>query len=115
MRTEGFEPKSGVRMLERQDGQALVEFALIVPISLMIVVGIIYFGIGLNYWLDMNRTANKEARQAVVNHWARPSARGVHRPVRTPTSRLCVAPSWRRTRGRACKTSCGARRGTTRR
>jgi Flp pilus assembly protein TadG len=68
-RTEGFEPKPGVRMLKREEGQALVEFALIAPVFLMIVVGIIYFGIGLNYWLDMNRAANQGARQAVVNHW----------------------------------------------
>ena len=35
----------------------------------MLVGGIIYFGIGLNYWLDMNRVANQGARQAVVNNW----------------------------------------------
>ena len=34
---------------------------------LMIVVGIIQFGIGLNYWLDMQRIANQGARWAAVN------------------------------------------------
>jgi hypothetical protein len=33
----------------------------------MIVTGIIYFGIGLNYWLDMQRIANQGARWAAVN------------------------------------------------
>jgi TadE-like protein len=56
-------------MLRREDGQALVEFALIAPLFLAIVFGIISFGIGLNFWLDMNRAANQGARQAVVNHW----------------------------------------------
>ncbi len=53
-----------------------MEFALIVPLLLMIVFGIIYFGIGLNYWLDMNRVANQGARQAAVNHWPTQCPRG---------------------------------------
>jgi TadE-like protein len=52
----------------RERGQALVEFALIAPLFLVIVVGIIQFGIGLNYWLDLNRLANQGARFAVVDH-----------------------------------------------
>ena len=54
---------------DRESGQAMVEFALILLPLLMIVSGIIYFGIGLNYWLDMNRIANQGARWAVVNNW----------------------------------------------
>jgi Flp pilus assembly protein TadG len=50
-------------------GQALVEFALIAPLLLMMVFGIAFFGIGLKYWLDLNRLANEGARQAVVDHW----------------------------------------------
>jgi Flp pilus assembly protein TadG len=56
----------------RQDpesGQATTEFALILVPLLILVVGIIQFGIGLNYWLDMNRIANQGARYAVVNNW----------------------------------------------
>ncbi len=63
-------------MRARQDGQGLVEFALIAPLLLMLVFGIIYFGIGLNYWLDMNRVANQGARQAAVNHWPTQCQRG---------------------------------------
>jgi TadE-like protein len=69
LRTRGVARRPGRRLLKRQEGQALVEFALIAPVFLMIVFGIIYFGIGLNWWLDMNRVANQGARQAVVNHW----------------------------------------------
>jgi hypothetical protein len=58
-----------VRARRDEGGQALVEFALIAPLFLMIVVGIIQFGIGLNYWLDMQRIANQGARWAVVNNW----------------------------------------------
>jgi hypothetical protein len=60
-------PGSATRSRER--GQALVEFALIVPLFLLIVVGVIQFGVGLNYWLDLNRIANQGARWAVVNKY----------------------------------------------
>ena len=57
------------RRRERESGQALVEFALILPLFLMIVVGIIQFAVGLNFWLDMQRIANQGARWAVVNEY----------------------------------------------
>lgn len=69
LRTGGLDRKPGVRLHEHEDGQALVEFALIAPLVLLIVTGILSFGVGLNYWLDMNKAANQGARQAVVNHW----------------------------------------------
>jgi hypothetical protein len=58
-----------VRSLRRESGQALVEFALILPLFLLIVVGIIQFALVLNAWLDMQRIANQGARWAVVNQW----------------------------------------------
>jgi Flp pilus assembly protein TadG len=51
----------------RELGQAMVEFALVAPIFLLIVIGIIQFGIALNYWLDLQRLANQGARWAAVN------------------------------------------------
>jgi hypothetical protein len=45
----------------------MVEFALVLLPLLVVVVGIVQFGIGLNYWLDLNRIANQGARWAVVN------------------------------------------------
>jgi TadE-like protein len=69
----------------RERGQALVEFALIAPLFLMLVVGIIQFGIGLNYWLDLNRIANQGARWAVVDKY--PNCNG------TPSSPGCGVPS----------------------
>lgn len=53
--------------LRSEKGQGLVEFALILPIFLLMIVGIIQFGIGLNYWLDLTHTANQGARYATVN------------------------------------------------
>jgi hypothetical protein len=68
--------KSALRnaLRSRERGQALVEFALIAPLFLVIVVGIIQFGIGLNYWLDLNRITNQAGRFAVVDHgWKTPT------------------------------------------
>ena len=51
----------------RERGQAMVEFAIIAPVFFLLVAGIIQFGIGLNWWLDMQRIANQGARWAVVD------------------------------------------------
>ena len=60
----------------REDGQAMVEFGLILLPLLLLVVGIIQFGIALNYWLDMQRIANQGARWAAVNNWPPDCPRG---------------------------------------
>jgi hypothetical protein len=52
-----------------ESGQAMVEFALILFPLLILVAGVIQFGIGLNFWLDQQRLANQGARWAVVNSW----------------------------------------------
>ena len=66
---------SCARPRDRESGQAMVEFALILIPLLIVVGGIIYFGIGLNYWLDMNRVANQGARWAAVDNWPAQCAR----------------------------------------
>ena len=57
----------------RGDGQ----FALIVPVFLLIVVGLLVFGRLFFYWIETNHPANETARWAVVD------------PIRTP--RRCSA------------------------
>jgi hypothetical protein len=54
----------------------MVEFALILFPLLTVVAGIIWFGIGLNYWLDMQKIANQGARWAAVNNWPPNCPRG---------------------------------------
>lgn len=71
---------------DRESGQAMVEFAIILFPLLLIVVGVIQFGIALNYWLDMNRIANQGARHAVVNHWPGCSA--------TAPGNSCTVSTW---------------------
>jgi Flp pilus assembly protein TadG len=56
------------RMRHRAErGQATVEFALVLPIVLLVVVGGIQFGLAFNFWLDLNHVASEGARWASVN------------------------------------------------
>jgi hypothetical protein len=48
-------------------GQALVEFALILPIVLVVLLGIGWFGLALNTENDETHLANEVARYAIVN------------------------------------------------
>lgn len=46
----------------------MVEFALVLPITLLLVIGILDFGKAVNYWIDETHLANTGARFAVVNN-----------------------------------------------
>ena len=48
-------------------GQALVEFALVLPLLLLVVIGMLEFGKAINYWIDQNQLASEGARWVVVN------------------------------------------------
>jgi Flp pilus assembly protein TadG len=52
--------------LRSESGQSAVEFALIVPFILFLILAIVDFGKGVNYWLDANHLANQGARLAAV-------------------------------------------------
>jgi len=48
-------------------GAALVEFALVVPILLVLLMGMLDFGKAFNYWINETQLASSGARWAVVN------------------------------------------------
>jgi hypothetical protein len=48
-------------------GVALVEFALVLPLVLLLLFGMIDFGKAINYWNDETHLANEAARYAAVN------------------------------------------------
>lgn len=57
-----------MRSLRRhEEGVALVEFALVAPLLLVILFGMLDFGRTFNYWIDATHLANEGARWAVVN------------------------------------------------
>jgi hypothetical protein len=53
--------------LRRDDGVAMTEFALIIPVFLLIVAGLLGFGRFFFYWIEANHLANETARWAVVD------------------------------------------------
>lgn len=55
-------------LIHREDGQALVEFALVLPVLMLILCGVLYFGKALNYWNDATHISAEGARYAAVNN-----------------------------------------------
>jgi len=53
--------------VSQEDGQGLVEFILLLPILLIVILGVIDLGRALGYKNDQTNLANQAARQAVVN------------------------------------------------
>jgi len=67
-------PRSVRRLVARagegtrsEDGVALVEFALILPVLALLLFGMLDFGKTFNYWIDETHLANEGARWAAVN------------------------------------------------
>jgi len=52
---------------QEERGVALVEFALVAPLLLVLLFAILDFGRTFNYWIDATHLANEGARWAVVN------------------------------------------------
>jgi Flp pilus assembly protein TadG len=50
-----------------EDGVALVEFALLLPVLALLLFAMLDFGKAFNYWIDETHLANEGARWAVVN------------------------------------------------
>ena len=64
-----------LRSLRRdQSGQALVEFALILPVLLVLIFGMLDFGKAYNYWIDSTHLSASAARWAAVNKNPGPGA-----------------------------------------
>lgn len=55
------------RRIREERGAALVEFALVLPVLLLLILGTIYFGAAFNYWIDETHLANEAARFAAVD------------------------------------------------
>ena len=51
----------------REDGQAAVEFALVLPVLAVLLLGIVQFGIAFNHYLTLTDAVRAGARQAAVS------------------------------------------------
>lgn len=69
-RTQSAGPRPLRRLSRRagsEEGVALVEFALILPVLALMLFAMLDFGKAFNYWIDETHLANEGARWAVVN------------------------------------------------
>ena len=55
------------RIVKREDGQAMTEFAIVLPVLLLILFGIIQFGIVFNNYIDVTSSAREGARTGAVS------------------------------------------------
>ena len=75
-----------------ESGVALVEMALVLPVLLVLVFGMVDFARAMNYWVDGTHLANVTARYAAVNKPVPASVRpstadrrtGMENPAATP-------------------------------
>ncbi len=61
--------KMFVQNFKKQKGAAAVEFAIILPILIMLVFGIIEFGIAYNNWISLTHAAREGVRLAAVEDY----------------------------------------------
>jgi Flp pilus assembly protein TadG len=59
--------RAATRRSRREDGQAYVEFALVLPILLLIVMGIVQFGTAFKDYIALTDSVRVGARQAAVS------------------------------------------------
>src|SRR6266705_2605869 len=62
--------------LRDQRGTALVELALVMPILLVLLLGMLDFGKAFNEWMNQTHLASEGARLAAVNYCPNPSSDG---------------------------------------
>jgi Flp pilus assembly protein TadG len=58
------------RIRKSQDGQALVEMAIVTPLLLLLILGIVQFGILFNNYITLTDAVRAGARQAAVSRQA---------------------------------------------
>ena len=86
---------------DEQRGQSLVEFALVLPIFLVLVLGIVDFGMGLRAWITVTNAAREGARVGAVYAEA-----GTSGTLASPTSCSTIAEDDTASiAGRSCHTA----------
>ncbi len=76
------------KSIRRDDGQAMVEFALVLPVLLVLVLGIIQFGIVLHDYLAITDAVRVGAREAAVSRMDPMAASDVEARVRASAAEL---------------------------
>lgn len=91
------------RALRSEQGQTAVEFALIAPMLIVLLLGVVQFGIAFNHYLTITDAARAGARKAIVLRFSGGSVNDVKDAVRAAAPGLdpnklkidvTATPSW---------------------
>ena len=77
---------SGKPDCRKENGQAMVEFAIVLPVFLVLLFGIIEFGITFNHYLTLTDAVRAGARQAAVSRLVSDPAAVAEARVRSAAS-----------------------------
>ena len=91
--------------VRNENGQAMVEFALVLPILMALLLGIIQFGIVFNNYITLTDATRAGARKAAVSRFlgdqgasakttVESSAQGLDQKKLAPTISVTAAPDW---------------------
>ena len=91
--------------LRNERGQAMVEFALVLPILMALLLGIIQFGIVFNNYITLTDATRAGARKAAVSRFVgdsgasakaavENSAQGLDQKKLAPTISVTASPDW---------------------
>jgi Flp pilus assembly protein TadG len=64
----GHSLRRALRSWRDERGTSVTELALVLPVLLLLILGMIDFGKAINYWIDETHLANEGARMAMVNN-----------------------------------------------
>ena len=90
------------RYIKNNRGQALVEFALMLPVLLLLVVGVMEFGLVINQYMVVAESAREGARSAALggsNATVTTVARTAASNIDTSQLRVTISPADVRVRG----------------
>jgi Flp pilus assembly protein TadG len=100
--TRHFEAELTTTRTNKDKGQALVEFAIILPILLLLLLGILQFGVVFNNYIQVTSAAREGARKAAVSRTlgttgatsaARTAAKSASPGLHLSDSQITVTPS----------------------
>jgi len=91
-----------IQKLRSERGQAAVEFALIAPMLIVLVLGVLQLGVAFNHYLTVTDAARVAARDAASGRFSNVTAATVEQSARTAASDLnqtdlkvtVVNPTW---------------------
>lgn len=90
------------RYMKNNRGQALVEFALILPVLLLLVVGVMEFGLIINQYMVVAEAAREGARSAALgdsNAIVTTVVKTAASPIDTSQLTIAISPNTTRVRG----------------